>query len=633
MLRNATQNNLFYYTTLLLIIVVSYMFYASSNYPVLNSDDSLNVLMAHYYDFPQDAYCWGQDRGGTIIPFFAQIFIKGFGASAIDAVSLTNYAILILGFIGFSSLLKERSTRILFALVWFLPYQRFIDITRFPIGVQYSLLAFAVFLILRVRFEERSAYWKSHIYMAMITLVLGLAIWASDLAIVSTAVLLFALLVRHYIQKRTLWFRKEIWLYLIGGSALWTYLILKAKSYATNEIPQYTSFNTFDQIGQAFKTVGREFGYLLLEERNDHLTQLYAWLVPILVIIVLVLVFRKKIAVPKTQQTWLRWAVLDFGGILGVIFLSHWVLINQMGRWYFVGTYIMAAMILLILIENNLLSGAKRKALMIFTWLLVLLGSASTFYNMRFVSSKTFRSSADITSELTQLGPHGIIADFWNAYRSSCAHPDIIKATPHDQSNVRNQQIVDEVFAQPKLYVIRDMWMTSFPDTLHQFGFTIVKAGKPFFLGGSNICRYKRLKQRETFRVPRLKADPAFIRVEQGDSSVRVTADMVNAQKKHIVYGPFVSLLPGTYTVRYHIKASNFRTDKDFALIDIAAEYGSIPLLAQGLKASDFSGDKESYRYIDIELKVDRRLRNVEFRLLYDQGADVSLDKIELIER
>ena len=189
---------------------------------------------------------------------------------------------------------------------------------------------------------------------------------------------------------------------------------------------------------------------------------------------------------------------------------------------------------------------------------------------------------------------------------------------------MRSQQIVDEVFAQPKLYVIRDMWMDSFPDTLKQFGFTLVRKGKPFFLGGCNICEYKRLKQTKTFRIPELKADPAFVKVENGDSIVYVTMKMEYAQNKHIVYGPFVSLLPGTYTVRYHLKPESFRGHATFATIDIAGEYGSVPLLLKALSEDDVR-DRNRYAYYDVVLKIEKRVNNVEFRLLYNtKNADVS---------
>ena len=62
--------------------------------------------------------------------------MKGFGASAMTAVSLSNYLVLILGYVGFSSLIKSRYGKLVFALIWFFPFQRFIDLTRYTIGVE-----------------------------------------------------------------------------------------------------------------------------------------------------------------------------------------------------------------------------------------------------------------------------------------------------------------------------------------------------------------------------------------------------------------------------------------------------------------------------------------------------------------
>jgi hypothetical protein len=631
--QNETRKNILFYTVLLIIVAVSYSFYSFSNYPLLSSDDGLNVLMAHYYDFPQDMYCWGQDRGGTLVPMVSQLWIKGFGMSAIDAVSVTTYIILILGYIGFASLLKKRSSRILLALIWFLPFQRFVDLTRFPIGSQYSLIGFSIFLMLRLHFKDKPfLYWKNHLLLAVITGLLGLSIWMSDLAAISITILLFSLLIIHYKRHKTLVFRKEVLLYLFGGIVFWTLFILKAKSYATHKTEQFATINSFQEMLQGLSIMKQAFADVLFFRERDYLTSIYAWLTPVLLIVLLVNVFRRRVEIAPERQPFFCYLVLDFAGILGVILLSHWVLINQMGRWYFVATYVSVSMISLILLENLVTTAPKKKLFYGFMFLVVLIGSGSTFYNMRFVSAKTLRPAADLSGEFLKLGKAGIIAEYWNAYRASCPNPDMIKATPHDKSDVRKQLIVDEVFAQPKLYVIRDIWMDHFPDTLQQFGFTIVRSGKPFFLGGCNICRYKRLSLTKTFRLPELKADPAFIVKEGNDSVVRVTPKMENAKGKHIVYGPHISLLPGKYTVRYHLKMTPVqRMYQLFGGIDISADYGQTPLLYQKVYNPVKEGE---YEYIDAELNIPRRLNNVEFRFLYSGNkGNVEIDKIELIER
>jgi hypothetical protein len=68
----------YYYFIIGIIILLSFSFYSSNFYPLLSSDDALNILMAHYYHLPHDIYCWGQDRGGTLIPLEEHVTLPAF---------------------------------------------------------------------------------------------------------------------------------------------------------------------------------------------------------------------------------------------------------------------------------------------------------------------------------------------------------------------------------------------------------------------------------------------------------------------------------------------------------------------------------------------------------------------------
>ena len=196
------QNKIYYYITIFITIVISFSFYSSNFYPLLNSDDAINILMAHYYKLPNDLYFWGQDRGGTLIPLISQFFIELFHFSALTSVSLSNYFLCILGFIGFSSLFKTNYSKIIFGLIWFLPFQRFIDILRFPFGVEYSLIAFAIFLITKLEDKDSFNTVKSNLFLFVIVFTLTLSVWVSDLAIVTIGVLLFVLLIFDLLKKK-----------------------------------------------------------------------------------------------------------------------------------------------------------------------------------------------------------------------------------------------------------------------------------------------------------------------------------------------------------------------------------------------------------------------------------------------
>ncbi|MEG2541578.1 MAG: hypothetical protein RSB59_07425, partial [Clostridia bacterium] len=55
---------------------------------------------------------------------------------------------------------------------------------------------------------------------------------------------------------------------------------------------------------------------------------------------------------------------------------------------------------------------------------------------------------------------------------------------------LKNPDLVDKVFPCPKLYIIKDMWMETFPDTIYQFGRALLKKGDAFTIANSNVCEY-----------------------------------------------------------------------------------------------------------------------------------------------
>ncbi|AEA44477.1 hypothetical protein [Fluviicola taffensis] len=624
------QKKIIYYVGLSIIIILSYSLYSSTNYPFLNSDDGLNILMAHYYKLPEDHYCWGQDRGGTIIPLISQFFIKVFGYSAIRSVSLTNYLILILGYIGFSSILQKRSTKLLFACILFLPFQRFIDITRYPIGVQYSFIAFSIYLIKKLNFSQHSFfYWKNHLLLIAITLLFGISIWASDLAIPSISLLLLAILAHHIYRTRSMKIRPEVWFYLIIGSFTCTRFIVYAKAYATQKTENFSSINQFDDILNGLIIVKNAIWDFLAFRDESYFMGLYAWSVIIIVGLLILFLVQKKIKIQKNQEKWLLYFLFDFIGILGVIFLSHWVFLNGMGNRYFIGTYIACSMIILILFEHVELSKLKKIAFNVFVGLTVLIGTVSTIHLNKYLRPEGLKPAAETAREFDRLGKIGIIADYWWAFRAASPNPDQIKATPNDLSPIRKQMIVDDVLAQKKIYLIRDAWMDKFPDTVRQFGFTLLKSGKEFFLGGGHICRYKRLPITQTIKIPQLLSE--YIATENNQKIVRLKPDLKNKSEKIIAYGPYITLPPGNYTVRYHIKAIGEKSDQYLGVINIGANNPQETLLNEQVFESEMNDD---YNYYTVKIKTSQFMRGVEFRFINNSNLTktLSIDHIELIE-
>jgi hypothetical protein len=622
-----------YYVFVFIIIIVSFLFYSSNFYPLLSSDDALNILMAHYYKLPNDIYCWGQDRGGTLIPLISQIFIKIFHFSAVTSVSFSNYLILIIGFIGFSSLLKTKYNKILFAIIWFLPFQRFIDILRFPIGVEYSLIAASIFLINRLDFKSASNRETNNITLAVITLIFIISIWVSDLAIITIGTLLVVLLIFSYFERNAIVLNKSILYSLVFGLTACFLFIKFAKSFAIVKSEHYLSINDMNSFKEAALLVVRANMEVLAFKTNEIFVTFYSYLVILFLIVFISYLFLKNKFLILFSNKWFAFFVLDFCIIFAALLFSSWVSANNMGRWYFVASYISLSLAILIAIETMDSFKYPTKYLRHILLIIVLIGAISPIYTMKYVGPKTLRPMIKVVSEFKQLGKIGVIAEFWNSYITSCPDPEMIKATPHDKSDVRNQKLVDMVFEQKNLYIIKDMWMKTFPDTIEQFGYVLLRDGNQFRLGGCEVCKYKKIKLQKEIQIDKFKYTKSQMIYDNllGRNVLYISSGSDTCNNRYFIYGPYIPVGIGEFCARFYLKAKNITSDTSFAILDVAGDWGAVQLAKMNIAKADFSNSR--YNYIDLDFKTSKRFTNIEFRIYYYGHADIYFDHLELKEK
>ena len=488
------MKNVFYYFFVGLIFIISFFLYSSRYYPLLQSDDALNILMAHYYKLPHDIYCWGQDRGGTLIPLISQLFIKIFHFSALNSVSLSNYLILALGFIGFSSLFKTYFSKMLFALIWFLPFQRFVELLRYPIGVEYSLIGFAIFLLCKLDPKAALNNLKNNLILFAVALIFIISIWVSDLAAVTIGILLFISLIYNYLKNKMIIINHLYLIYFIFGFILCFLFIKYAKSFAVVKIEHYLSFNDISHIKLALFLIGKSFLDVLTFKTKEILIGIYTYGVILLLITFIIFVIKNKLLLILLSNKWITFFTIDFMSVFIIILFSSWVLANGMGRWYFVGCYISLTLAIILAVEQLQIKKINVRFFRIFLVVIAFIGAISPIYSMIYISPKTFKPKADIVKEFNQLGKIGIIAEYWNSYITSCANPEMIKAIPNDKTwPIRNEQLVSEVFKQNDIYLIKDMWLDNFPDSIIQYDRLLKKDGKELKIGNCDICKYKKV--------------------------------------------------------------------------------------------------------------------------------------------
>ena len=482
-----------HYTLISILIVLSFFCYSSNFYPLLNSDDAIQVLMIHNFQLPHDLYFWGQDRYGSLIPLLGQIFHNGFGLSPLTSESITHYLLLIAGYFAFATFFKSKFSRLILAIAWFFPPLRVIDLLRLNIGEEYSLLAIGIYFINTINNMVLERYkLKHHLFLLCISLLFILATWVSDLAIVSIFLIIVLQVhfekARNNTTKNILFKWKPGIYYLVGGFIIGITFIFYGKYYA-DKSPEYISFNDFNTTIASIGIFGDSIFKLLMFKASEPFTSVNFYLLIILTLTLFV--FRSKIRFNENQKKWFLFFVLDFMLIFMVIMISKWAFTNGIPRRYFTSNYIMFWLAFLLAFEYFAESNLK-KMLQVVLLVAVIIGGAGSLYNLKYIWPKTLKPRAEYAREFESLGRIGIIGNYWNSYINSVTNPDQVIATPDDRSSVRNRQMAYEVMKRDTVYIIRDGWFDVFPDSLNQFGTPLYKNGEEFRMGDSFVCRYRK---------------------------------------------------------------------------------------------------------------------------------------------
>jgi len=310
------------------------------------------------------------------------------------------------------------------------------------------------------------------------------------MAIITVFVLLIIQLY-FYLKTNTFTFSlfKKIELYYtLVGFTLGYIFIHFAKNLSQNK-QDYTTFSDFNSIKQSCIIFWNTILDLFIFKANEPFTSVYSYLVIIIFIIMVIQI--KNIKLSNTTKKWILFFLFDAVFLFGIIIVSNWTFLNGVPRRYFTCTYISFSFSFLLLLDNLNTSSKNINIINTILLLTVFVGGIGTLYNIKFIWPKTISPRVKVVSEFEKLGQIGIISEYWNSYITSCPNPDMIKATPHESSGaIRNYEIVDEVFEQKNIYVIKDMWLQRFPDSLKQFGRVLIKDSTEFRIGDCDVCKY-----------------------------------------------------------------------------------------------------------------------------------------------
>lgn len=628
------MKNIIYYILLAIIVATSFFNLSGLYSPYLNSDGAIHILMANQFSFPDDLYFWGQDRLGSLVPFLGFIVIKLTGWSSIAAVSIVHYLLLCLGFFFISKLFKTKEIKILLAILWFLPVRNFIAFILLgqPYGIHLSLLAIAIFFIDRIQ-SGISKGFKLHLYISIISLSLILAVWVSDIAIISIIMIvivgLFSFLEfksdkKYFLIKRKNLLRQAGFYHYIFWFIIGVIFISIAKNTGMKD-PRYSNaiFNNIEYIMHGIElTFSTILDIYIFNYEKNIFIGLFFWTATI---VILVMVFFHKHSAPLSRSYIWFWFFLIHGiVILILVCSSQWVYANEMSRRYFVLPYISFTIAFLLYLDSKKIKRVFLNSIVLMLGVMSLLSDVYVLYY-----PNKLHSRYEEIKELDRLGEAGIISTYWNSYISSVANPDKILATPHDSSYVRNPAITKAVLRQKDIYLIKDQWFTEFPEVTEQFNHFLKKSGDPFKIGGSTLCRYQLSNFYMIFRPKDLKYKAGKIKhntiSRYGESFLATPIE----KEQYIIFGPFVDLPKGDYTIKYWLSVDDNSLDNNVASVDVSSNWGKTIHCSLKIKANNFN-DVNNLQEFEMGFTTIAPVQNMEFRIYYYGNANLSFSHIEL---
>jgi len=625
-----------YYSIIALIIIVSYFHFSVLYYPFLDTTSAITILMTPGFSIPGDLYFWGQSFYGSLIPFLAQLLCITYRFPPAMAVAVVQYIILTAGFLALSTLFKSRFFRLLLCLLWFFPSWHSIGHLTSVIGIQMSLFVIGIYLINRFRsayLQGTKLLWLSAACIAFIG-----SIWISDLSFISLILLILFLLIgtREFeLFSSPLKALKEksmhltlltilFWI-LAGIGFLWY-----AKSHASKIISLYHPLlNSPSEMLVSVKMLLLSFFHLLIFASGNVIESIYAWLSLItLPWIVVTSKLNNQPGDPLLKGKWFFFFGLNFIVLLFCLLASHWVSANGSDRRYFSIVWISLWITVLLFSEVSVTSNPslRKKILLI----LIFIGSVSSIFPLYIPVNVPSRNT--VLGEFKSLETAGIIGASSSVYLSSCVDPNHIKATPHDKEYIRNFNLVNDVFKQNRLYLMKDEWLKSFPDTIDQFGFLLQRRGEPFHKAGYELCRYEKIINRKSYGISDMKYQGHLVEDTNAYSRqvAMITPDF--DRSKHFIYGPFINLAKGKYTVLFRLMTNRDLSIDNVAVLDISANFGKEILASRTIRLCDFARNHHLEEF-DVPFETTKDYEGVEFRVMFLGGVNLSFDRVVLLER
>jgi uncharacterized membrane protein len=128
--------------------------------------------------------------------------------------------------------------------------------------------------------------------------------------------------------------------------------------------------------------------------------------------------------------------------------------------------------------------------------------------------------------------------------------------------------------------------------------------------------------------MPRLDLSDA--QASNGMARVGRPAAHTDSAHEGLTFGPYASLLPGKYQVRYRLKYQGQGAAGPVAAVDVFSNSAGGVLASRNIQAADFASD-DQYQDFAVELDAQQAYDDLEFRVLYRGRGTLWADNVRVI--
>ena len=495
----------------------------------------------------------------------------------------------------------------MFFAAWLLPPIIFVGLERYAFGLQYALFGVLLCLLLKTKLLEANWNPKKLITYLLLFILLVLTQWACDAGLISFLALIAATV---FVQSE----HKTAKVKLIQTSALLATLLaskitiswMKSLVEVNTDLPYSTGMVSFSELIENLQCLYEKFIWSMTTSSVSPLYSLYVVLGLAGLSFITPKIIKGFRKLNSTSRTIIVFCALDAALLFAAIMVNEWSHQSELPRRYFCGIYASLWFMTLVFLSQQPSRKPRKSSYFIIGMLL--LGAVITPLSYRFHEPKTLTSKAELVQEFEQFGPIGIIGNYWNSYDISAFNPTSIKATPHDLDVHRSDEMIGLVFEQPRLFLIKDMWLETFPDSLNQFGYPLQKVGDAIELSNWVICEY------EISKTPLLLDNSKlFFNGKRPDA---ITLVLTENSDDLVVFGPYIELQPGNYSLRPLINSIHHTPGETTeVLFEVSANSGKNSI------ASVANIDPEYFSEQPLTFNLSEPMNRIEFRLFMN-GID-----------